>query len=447
MPHPKPAPKVDGEAGANNDGIATAATRALEAVLQPLPLPCAPPRPTADDGSLDENDVGRAKSGNRFGDRPTLTLWNLIIRPRRSAYVLDDLGPPAFTIGSRACMRVDVVVKTSRGLSLECSHFRPRSEDVCRRMPVLVYLHGSSGCRLEALDLVPRFLRAGITLFCYDAAACGMSDGEYVSMGWYERDDLRDVIAHIRTKTCAPIALWGRSMGAVTALLYGTEDQSSIAAMVVDSPFSNLKELVLELAHGQHVRRVIGFQLPYWLVDATFAFVRLRVQALAQFDMEELGPLHCMKEAVVPVRFVHGASDTFIPAAHSRRLCEAYGGTDKAFVEVDGTHNSKRDTATQKKLVAFLVEALKEHRAKRESLGELDFSALPEDFSVSAMEEGRPQVPLTSKCHMTAAPAPELSKRSHWSLNQVSQHGLDWEEVCCVERAQILRAGVPRHTV
>ena len=35
-------------------------------------------------------------------------------------------------------------------------------------------------------------------------------------------------------------------MGAVTALLYGSK-HPDIAAMIVDSPFSNLKQLSLEL--------------------------------------------------------------------------------------------------------------------------------------------------------------------------------------------------------
>jgi alpha-beta hydrolase superfamily lysophospholipase len=44
------------------------------------------------------------------------------------------------------------------------------------------------------------------------------------------------------------IGLWGRSMGAVTSIFYAAKDPSSIAGMVLDSPFSNLNNLSLELA-------------------------------------------------------------------------------------------------------------------------------------------------------------------------------------------------------
>jgi alpha-beta hydrolase superfamily lysophospholipase len=43
------------------------------------------------------------------------------------------------------------------------------------------------------------------------------------------------------------IGLWGRSMGAVTSILQSSRDPS-IAGMVLDSPFSNLNRLSLELA-------------------------------------------------------------------------------------------------------------------------------------------------------------------------------------------------------
>lgn len=48
------------------------------------------------------------------------------------------------------------------------------------------------------------------------------------------------------TEKVALIGLWGRSMGAVTSILQASRD-TSIAGMVLDSPFSNLNKLSLEL--------------------------------------------------------------------------------------------------------------------------------------------------------------------------------------------------------
>jgi len=73
-----------------------------------------------------------------------------------------------------------------------------------------------------------------------------MSEGEYISLGYYESDDLECVIDHLRsTEKVTTLGLWGRSMGAVTALMFADKDPS-IAGMVLDSPFASLPELSLE---------------------------------------------------------------------------------------------------------------------------------------------------------------------------------------------------------
>lgn len=52
------------------------------------------------------------------------------------------------------------------------------------------------------------------------------------------------VIKHLREiDTVSTIGLWGRSMGAVTALLHGDRDPS-IGSIVIDSPFCSLRVLV-----------------------------------------------------------------------------------------------------------------------------------------------------------------------------------------------------------
>jgi len=34
----------------------------------------------------------------------------------------------------------------------------------------------------------------------FDFAGCGLSDGEFVSLGFYEKDDLTAIVTHLRTK-------------------------------------------------------------------------------------------------------------------------------------------------------------------------------------------------------------------------------------------------------
>jgi predicted alpha/beta-fold hydrolase len=137
---------------------------------------------------------------------------------------------------------------------------------------------------MEALELVPYMLQANITLFCFDFPGCGKSEGEFISLGWHERDDVNVIVNYLRKeRKVNTVGLWGRSMGAVTALLHGDRDPS-IAGMVLDSPFSDLKQLVNELART-HTK------VPSFLVSTAMALIRKSVQSRAEFDIYNLKPI------------------------------------------------------------------------------------------------------------------------------------------------------------
>lgn len=58
---------------------------------------------------------------------------------------------------------------------------------------------------------VPILLPLGVSLCCFDFAGCGLSEGEYVSLGYFETEDLRTVVEHIRRlPSVGVVALWGR---------------------------------------------------------------------------------------------------------------------------------------------------------------------------------------------------------------------------------------------
>ena len=218
---------------------------------------------------------------------------------------------------------------------MECSHFEPYEED--RRwqdLPCVIYMHGNASCRLEALENVAYLLPSNITLFCFDWAGCGLSEGEYISLGWNERDDLATIIEYLRKEgRISTIALWGRSMGAVTALLHADRDPS-IAGLVLDSPFSNLHKLVNELAY-QYTK------LPSFLVSPVLNLVANSIKTKTGLDIYNLSPIDHVKNSFIPALFGTASGDNFIIPQHSIDLHDAYSG-EKNFVTFDGDHNTAR---------------------------------------------------------------------------------------------------------
>ena len=151
--------------------------------------------------------INMAKSGYQ-------ELVNAIIRPPRCQYREEHLGPPAFSFLGKRFTRTDFTLRTQRGLNLQCSHWEP-VERQCDRIPVVIYMHGNSSARVEVLPQLTCLLALGVAVFAFDFAGSGKSDGDHVSLGYYEREDLMCVVAHLRaTDVVSTIALWGRSMGA-----------------------------------------------------------------------------------------------------------------------------------------------------------------------------------------------------------------------------------------
>ncbi len=88
----------------------------------------------------------------------------------------------------------------------------------------------------------------GISVFAFDFSGSGHSDGDTISLGFYEKFDVECVVKHLRGNAgISTIGIWGRSMGAATAVLYSQMDPS-IACLVLDSAFTSLKHIMHELA-------------------------------------------------------------------------------------------------------------------------------------------------------------------------------------------------------
>jgi len=143
-------------------------------------------------------------------------------------------------------------------------------------------------------------------------------------------------------------------MGAATALLHADRDPS-IGAICADSPFASLRQLAEELAQSDRVL----FPVPSWLVEAALALIRMRVQTLAGFDIEDLVPLDHARRSNVPVIFVHAKQDSFIHPGHSQQLYDAYYEGNKELITVDGDHNSERGEQVVSHVIAFFKRSLR----------------------------------------------------------------------------------------
>ncbi|CAA7027344.1 unnamed protein product [Microthlaspi erraticum] len=357
---------------------------------------------------------------------------NFVIRPPRAEYDPDQyLWEKDFSIGGTKCKRQDLELTNSRGHTLRCSHYIPSFSLEDTSLPCVIYCHGNSGCRADANEAVMVLLPSNITVFTLDFSGSGLSDGDYVSLGWHEKDDLKTVVSYLRSSNqVSRIGLWGRSMGAVTSLLYGAEDPS-IAGMVLDSAFSNLFDLMMELVDVYKIR------LPKFTVKMAVQYMRRVIQKKAKFNIMDLNCLKVSSKTFIPALFGHASGDKFIQPHHSDLILKCYVG-DKNIIKFDGDHNSSRPQFYYDSVLIFFYNVLRPPQSssacssKLESyynLGDIDSAAALDESFLYEIISGLRSACIDVGSSSSAPPASLMTKPTNELLSEATMPITDTDEV------------------
>ena len=167
--------------------------------------------------------------------------WKILISPQKMSYSMQDLGYTIMSYSKFTSHRHDSTFINSRGNNVNFSVYFPVSvsaksdclETFNLHCPCLIYCHSQGGCRIEGQFLQEFCIENGIGLCLFDFAGCGKSTGEFVTLGWKETDDLSQLIDILtRDYEATQIALWGRSMGAVTSIMFAERNSFFLSSMV-----------------------------------------------------------------------------------------------------------------------------------------------------------------------------------------------------------------------
>ena len=282
------------------------------------------------------------------------SLWKSIIRPPRDKYTSKDLGPPTFICKKKNYSRRDFNIIGSNGNMLKCTFFE--MDEIDRKvlsLPVIIYLHGNAGSRIDAKKYLRVILENEINLFCFDFAGCGLSEGEYISLGYHEKADLKIIVDFVsKLPYVSSIGLWGHSMGAATAILYAAEDKR-ISCLCADSSFSDFIILAKELVQK-------NVKLPNFVFSTAISFIRKTIISKNGLDIYNLKPVEEVKKIKIPIMFVHGVKDVLIDMQHSVDLFENCEAAPKIVNFFEGDHNTKRDKLLVEKILDFFKTYLNE---------------------------------------------------------------------------------------
>ena len=279
-------------------------------------------------------------------------LWKFIIRPPRDKYPLNYLGPQQFKYNSKIYIRRDFELISHQGFKMKSSLIEPlptyRSS---KKMPVVIYLHGNASSRLEGLNTLNILLPHNINLFIVDLPGCGYSEGEYISLGYYESYDVGIIVDFLENlPSVSNIGIWGRSMGASTGLIYAHRDKR-IKALCLDSPFANFCRLARELTK-QYI------SLPDFLINGVLKIIRNTIEDKIGIDIFKLNPIEEAENTFQPALFIHAINDKLINVQHAMDIFNIYGGEKSLKCSEVGGHNSKRPKRLTQEIGNFFEKYL-----------------------------------------------------------------------------------------
>jgi uncharacterized protein len=222
---------------------------------------------------------------------------------------------------------------------------------------VVVAAHGYLG-RGSDMGLFGQYYyeELGYNFFTADARGHGRSEGDYIGFGWPDRLDYVDWINLIVEKLGpdTEIILHGLSMGAATVLMTsGEELPPNVKVVIADSPYTSVQDLF-----SYQINRM--FHLPSFPFIHTTSLV---TKAKAGYSFTEASALKQVKKAKIPILYITGDADTFVPTEMAHELYE--NTSSKAeIVTFHGANHGESFVLDENKYIKVLNKFLSENLKK-----------------------------------------------------------------------------------
>lgn len=178
-----------------------------------------------------------------------------------------------------------------------------------------IILHGYRSNPDSVISIGRHFSVDGYNVLIPSMRASNESDGKYIGMGWLDKEDLKCWLnLIIQRNNNAKIILHGSSMGAATVLMAsGDELPKNVKAIIADSGYTSVYDIFASEAKAR-------FNLPAFPLLNMFEFV---ANIRAKYDIKEASALEQVKKANIPILFIHGDADDFVPEYMCEELFKA----------------------------------------------------------------------------------------------------------------------------
>ena len=233
----------------------------------------------------------------------------------------------------------EVEIRSFDGLRLRGRYF-----EFEKGAPIEIMLHGyRSNSERDLSASIARCFACKRSVLLVDHRACGRSEGHVITFGIYESRDCADWVKYVLQKINpnAKIYIGGISMGAATAMISTARNlPDNVVGILADCGYSSAKEIIKKVIKKMHLSP-----------DICYPFVKLGAKIYGHFDIEEITPKEAMAKCSIPVFFVHGDADDFVPSAMSDECYEACTSKHKHLLKIEGAGHALALPVNQEKYI------------------------------------------------------------------------------------------------
>lgn len=213
------------------------------------------------------------------------------------------------------------------GLKLQVKHFSPAENS--ERWAILVHGYGRDGT--FAYDYAEEYLKRGWNVLIPDLRAAGKSEGQFITMGALESQDI--ALLMDRLPNNAKVIIHGVSMGAATTMLTAARQPNNLVAIVEDCGYTSAYEMFTA-----QVDKLFG--LPEYPI---MPLANIVCKLKTGIKISDAAPIDVIDKINVPVLFIHGDADKLIPLEMMERLYDACAAPKEKFIVAGAGHaDSKR---------------------------------------------------------------------------------------------------------
>ena len=221
---------------------------------------------------------------------------------------------------SRRLPRREVSIRSHDGLTLYGYYYEYQ-----KGAPIEILIHGYRGSgERDMSGGIARCFSLGHSALVIDHRASGKSEGHVITFGAKESMDcLRWVDFVVESiDPDAKIILTGISMGAATVMVMASKPlPKNVVGVLADCGYTSTREIIEKVMRDLRLPEKIFYPL-----------ARLSAILFGGFDPNKDSPIESMKHTSLPIIFIHGDADDFVPCSMSERNYAACTSEKKRLV-------------------------------------------------------------------------------------------------------------------